>query len=112
MYQITTQSQAHFGNPPVLLKENKQAPLLSYIGVIIARNLIQTLGISEAIDQNLSILERHKPYYESDNVFNIVYNFLNGGEALFEIEKLPEDRSFLKILGAESIPNPTTAGGN
>jgi len=85
---------------------------LSYTGVVIARNLIQTLGISEAIDQNLSILKRHKPYYESDNVLNIVYKFLNGGEALLEIEKLQEDQSFLKILGAESIPDPTTAGDN
>lgn len=83
---------------------------MSYTGVVIARNLIQTLGIFEAIDQNLSLLERHKPYYESDNVLNIVYNFLNGGEALLEIEKLQEDRSFLKILGAESIPDLTTAG--
>jgi len=61
---------------------------LSYTGVVIARNLIQTLGISEAIHQNISILERHQPYYESDNVLNIVYNFLNGGEALLDIEKL------------------------
>lgn len=71
-----------------MYKESKQAPLLSYTVVVIARNLIQTLGISEAIDQNLSILEKHKPYYESDNVLNIVYNFLNGGEKLLEIEKL------------------------
>jgi len=41
---------------------------------------------------------------------NIVYNFLNGGEKLLEIEKLQEDRSFLKTLGAESIPDPTTTG--
>ena len=86
MYQTAAQSQAHFENPPVLLKESKQAPVLSYTGVVIARNLIQKLGIAEAIDQNLSILKRHKPYNESDHVLNIVYNFLNGGEALVDIE--------------------------
>ena len=92
------------------LKESKQAPLLSYTGVVIARNLMQKLGIAEAIDQNLSILKRHKPYYESDHVLNIVYNFLNGGETLVNIEKLQEDRSFLKVLGAKRVPDPTTAG--
>ncbi len=110
LYQTAAQSQAHFENPPVLLKESKQAPLLSYTGVVIARNLIQKLGIAEAIDQNLSILKRHKPYNDSDHVLNIVYNFLNGGEALVDIEKLQEDRSFLKVLGAKRVPDPTTAG--
>ena len=110
LYQTAAQSQAHFENPPVLLKESKQAPLLSYTGVVIARNLIKKLGIAEAIDQNLSILKRHKPYYESDHVLDIVYNFLNGGEALVDIEKLQEDRSFLKVLGAKRVPDPTTAG--
>ena len=85
-------------------------PLLSDTGVVIARNLIKKLGIAETIDQNLSLLQRHKPYSESDHVLNIVYNFLTGGEALLDIERLQEEKSFLKILGAENIPDPTTAG--
>jgi hypothetical protein len=94
----------------VLLKESKQAPLLTYSGVVIARNLIKKLGIAEAIDQNISILERHSPYQESDHILNIVYNFLTGGEALIDIERLQEDGGFLKLLGAERVPDPTTAG--
>jgi len=70
---------------------------LSNTGVVIARNLIKKLGIAETIDQNLSLLQRHKPYSESDH-------------ALLDIERLQEERSFLKVLGAENIPDPTTAG--
>ena len=39
-----------------------------------------------------------------------MYNFLTGGEKLLDIERLQEEKSFLKVLGAESIPDPTTAG--
>lgn len=94
----------------MVLKESKQEPLLTHTGVVIARNLIRKLGIAEAIDGNISILERHRPYHESDHVLNIVYNFLTGGEALVDIARLREDRSFLKVLGAEGVPDPTTAG--
>lgn len=110
LYQIAEKNQAYFTNPPVVLKESKQAPLLSDTGVVIARNLIKKLGIAETIDQNLSLLQRHRPYSESDHVLNIVYNFLTGGEVLLDIERLQEEKSFLKVLGAESIPDPTTAG--
>jgi len=61
---------------------------LSDTGVVIAQNLIQKLRIAETIDQNLSLLQRHKPYSESDHVLNIVYNFLTGGEALLDIERV------------------------
>lgn len=110
LYQKAEKKQAHFSNPPVVLKESKQAPLLTHTGVIIVRNLIKRLGIAETIDQNLSLLQRHKPYSESDHVLNIVYNFLTGGEKLLDIERLQEEGSFLKLLGVESIPDPTTAG--
>lgn len=110
LYQKKGKNQAHFTNPPIVLKESIRAPLLSDTGVVIARNLIKKLGIAETIDQNLSLLQRHRPYSESDHVLNIVYNFLTGGEKLLDIERLQEEKSFLKVLGAESIPDPTTAG--
>jgi len=76
LYHKKEKNQAHFTNPPVVLKESKRAPLLSDTGVVIARNLIKKLGIAETIDQNLSLLQRHRPYSESDHVLNIVYKFL------------------------------------
>ncbi len=103
LYQIAEKNQAHFTNPPVVLKQNKQAPLLSNTGAVIVRNLIKKLGIAETIDQNLALLQRHKPYSESDHVLNMVYNFLTGGEKLLDIERLQGEKSFLRVLGAESI---------
>jgi hypothetical protein len=50
------------------------------------------------------------PYHESDHVLNIAYNILAGGQRLEDIELRRQDENFLNCLGAERIPDPTTAG--
>jgi len=50
------------------------------------------------------------PYHESDHVLNIAYNIIAGGHCLEDIELLRNDESWLNALGAEIIPDPTTAG--
>jgi hypothetical protein len=73
-------------------------------------NLAHTLGLVEAIDRDLHLLKRHLPYHESDHVLNIAYNLLAGGRRLEHIERRRNDEVFLDALGAERIPDPTTAG--
>jgi hypothetical protein len=92
------------------VKENRRSPLVSYGGIALIRDLISRLGIASDIDSQLSVMKRHKPYYESDHVLNLVYNFLTGGECLSDIERLQEAEGYMKILGTDSIPDPTTAG--
>jgi hypothetical protein len=72
--------------------------------------MVQRLGLVEEIDQNLELLKVHLPYHESDHVLNIAYNVLVGGERLEDIELRRQDESFLNGLGAQRIPDPTTAG--
>jgi hypothetical protein len=67
-------------------------------------------GLIEAIDQQLHLLKVHKPYHESDHVLNIAYNLLSGGECLQDLELLRNDEVYLDALGAQRIPDPTTAG--
>jgi len=55
-------------------------------------------------------LKRHLPYHESDHVLNIAYNVLVGGMRLEDIELRRNDENFLNSLGADRIPDPTTAG--
>jgi hypothetical protein len=50
------------------------------------------------------------PYHESDHVLNLSYNILAGGQRLEDIELRRQDEMFLNGLGAERIPDPTTAG--
>ena len=67
-------------------------------------------GLIETIDARLHLLKEHKPYHESDHVLNIAYNLLSGGECLEDMELLRNDEVYLDALGAQRIPDPTTAG--
>lgn len=109
-YQETENNQACFTNPKIKIEENKQSPLFSYSGLAIVREIIEKLSIAEIIDNNLSILQKHRPYHESDHILNFVYNFLTGGDAIIDIDKLRNNEGLLRLLGTESYPAPTTAG--
>lgn len=72
--------------------------------------LARKIGLIRDIDESLHLLKRHLPYHESDHVLNIAYNLLAGGSRLEHIEVRRNDEVFLDALGAERIPDPTTAG--
>jgi Transposase DDE domain group 1 len=72
--------------------------------------LVQRLGLADAIDRQLHLLKRHLPYFESDHVLNLAYNFLVGGKTLQDLELLRNNETYLDALGAQRIPDPTTAG--
>jgi hypothetical protein len=76
---------------------------------MIAR-LVAEVGLAGEINSSLKLLKAHHPYYESDHVLNVAYNALCGGRRLDDIEARRQDRVFLDGLGAQSLPDPTTAG--
>ena len=72
--------------------------------------LARRVGLIDAIDHDLHLLKVHLPYHESDHVLNIAYNILCGGDCLQDLEMLRNDEAYLDALGAQRIPDPTTAG--
>jgi hypothetical protein len=72
--------------------------------------LVQRLGLADALDRDLHLLKRHLPYFESDHVLSLAYNFLAGGKNLEDLELLRTNETYLDALGAPRIPDPTTAG--
>ena len=72
--------------------------------------LVRKFGLAEAIDERLHLLKYHLPYHESDHVLNFAYNALCNGTCLDDIELRRNDLVFLDALGADRIPDPTTAG--
>jgi len=72
--------------------------------------LAKKLGLVHDIDENLHLLKRHLPYHESDHVLSIAYNLLAGGSRLEHLEVRRNDETYLDALGADRIPDPTTAG--
>jgi len=67
-------------------------------------------GLVKAINGALHLLKKHLPYHESDHVLNIAYNALVGGTCLDDLEQLRNNEPYLDALGAQRIPDPTTAG--
>jgi hypothetical protein len=72
--------------------------------------LAQKIGLDKEIDRTLHLLKRHLPYHESDHVLNIAFNILAGGKRIEHLELRRNDEVYLDALGAERIPDPTTAG--
>ncbi len=83
---------------------------LSTGGIGAIHLLARRTGLIEAIDRRLHLFKLHQPYHESDHVLNIAYNALCGGTCLEDIELRRNDEVYLDALGAERIPDPTTAG--
>ena len=101
---------------PMLKASNVQYELsernrgLAVGGVGAMHRLARHVGLVEEIDEHVEVLKAHLPYHESDHVLNIAYNVLSGGECLEDIELRRNDEVYLDALGAQRIPDPTTAG--
>lgn len=83
---------------------------LSYGGLGAIHLLAKQLGLPQAIDQRVHVLKLHLPYFASDHVLNLAYNTLCGGTCLQDLELRRNDAVYLDAVGAQRIPDPTTAG--
>jgi hypothetical protein len=79
-------------------------------GIGAMHQLAQHTGLVDAIDRHVEVLKVALPYHESDHVLGIAYNVLAGGTCLQDIEQRRQDEVYLDALGAQRIPDPTTAG--
>ena len=79
-------------------------------GIGAMHRLARQVGLVAALDQHLPLLKVHLPYHESDHVLNVAYNILCGGTCLQDLELRRQDEVYLDALGAQRIPDPTTAG--
>jgi len=101
---------------PLLAASNIQYELstrdrgLACGGIGAVHLLARRIGLIAALDRHLHLLKIHLPYHESDHVLNVAYNVIAGGECLQDLELLRQDEVFLDALGAQRIPDPTTAG--
>jgi hypothetical protein len=83
---------------------------LSYGGISLFHQLARDIGLVNAIDARLGIFKIRLPYSESDHILNIAFNALCNGQCLQDIELRRNDVNYLDALGAQRIPDPTTAG--
>lgn len=90
------------------LAEKQQAVACGGLGMIL--DLVKQTGLRDAINRAAPVFKLHAPYDEADHVLNIALNLLAGGTRLEHLELRRNDEAHLDALGAERIPDPTTAG--
>jgi len=99
-----------FSSGKVHYEVSANTDAMNFGGIAAIHRLVTKLGLVEQLDKYLHLLKVHLPYHESDHVLNIAYNILCGGTRLEDIERLRHDTAYMNALGAELIPDPTTAG--
>jgi hypothetical protein len=88
--------------------ERPQAIGAGGLGAIM--ELVQRLDLRDSINRAIPLLKLYLPYDEADHVLNIAFNLLAGGTRLEHLEIRRNDEAYLNALGAQRIPDPTTAG--
>jgi len=79
-------------------------------GIGLVHRMVQKLELDSTLNRELNIFKLYLPYTESDHILNIAYNLLAGGTCLEHLELRRNDEAYLNALGAQRIPDPTTAG--
>jgi hypothetical protein len=110
----TDHTKAPFGAPQlcqtsVRFEVSEKTRAVAHGGLALIHQLVIASGLINALNA-VQVLKLKLPYYESDHLLNIVYNFLCGGTALEHIEYRRCDPIYLNMLGTHSVPDPTTAG--
>jgi len=90
------------------ISDRQQAIASGGIGLI--HQMVKTLGLDKAINEQVHLFKFYLPYSESDHVLNMAYNIFAGGTCLDHLEYRRNDEAYLNALGAQRIPDPTTAG--
>jgi Transposase DDE domain group 1 len=104
------QAEAMIKNVNIEYEVGERTRAVGYGGLGIVHKLVCGLGLDQAINREVQVLKAHLPYHESDHVLNLAYNVISGGSCLEDIERLRQDECYLDGIGAERIPDPTTAG--
>jgi hypothetical protein len=98
-------------DPPSIryeLADRVQAMTPGGLGII--QQMVKQLDLADSINRLCPIFKMRLPYSEADHVLNMAYNILAGGTCLEHLELRRQDEVYLNALGAERIPDPTTAG--
>ena len=106
----TDQPKPMFNDSNTVYEIAERTRAIGYGGIGALHKMVRKVKLDREINKNLELLAFHVPYHESDHVLNIAYNVLSGGTCLEDIERLRNDETYMNALGADRIPDPTTAG--
>ncbi len=95
---------------PIDYELAERTRVLRYGGLGVFHLMASQLKLPETINQHVQVLKRHLPYFESDHILSLCYNYLTGGKTLEDLNRLREHEVYLDALDLERVPAPSTAG--
>jgi len=95
---------------PIDYELAERTRVLAYGGLGVFHLLVTKLKLPQAINRAVKVLKRHLPYFESDHILSLCYNYLTGGKTLEDLNRLREHEVYLDALDLERVPAPSTAG--
>lgn len=95
---------------PIDYELAERTRVLPYGGLGVFHRMATRLKLPETINQHVKVLKRHLPYFESDHILSLCYNYLTGGKTLEDLKRLRENEVYLDALDLERVPAPSTAG--
>ena len=96
--------------PPIQYELGERSQAIAAGGIGVVQQLVRQLDIAQSINRCCPIFKFWMPYSEADHVLNIAFNLFAGGTCLEHLELRRNDEAYLDALGAQRIPDPTTAG--
>ena len=103
-------STSVIGSNAIAYELSDRAQAICHGGIGMMLKLARETGLVSEIDRRVHLLKVHAPYQESDHVMAHVLNMMCGGTRLEHLELLRNNEAVLNAVGADSIPDPTTAG--
>jgi hypothetical protein len=88
----------------------RDVTLTAHAGIVLMRDFIGKIGVSDLIDANVTVKARERGYPESENILSLCWNAILGGNCLLDLNVLRGDPGLAQLLGVESVLAPTTAG--
>ncbi len=95
---------------PISYEVADRTRVLSVGGLGAIHTLVNKVELPDLINQSVSLLQRHLPYFESDHILSLCYHVLCGGKPLQDINRFRCDEVYLDALGVTRLPAPSTAG--
>ena len=95
----------------------RDVTLSNHAGIVMIRSFADRLGVSEVLDNELSVKQRERGFTESESVMSLVTSMILGGSCLLDLNVLRGDQGTQMLmtsqkvaLGTTQVPSPTTMG--
>ena len=86
--------------------------MTSRVGLIVVAQLMQRLGLTQLVDQQLPAPGSNRGYRQG-TIFNIfMLLFHEGGRCFDDVSHLEKERLLMQLLGCGQLPGAKTLGSN